>query len=203
MAAQVMAITEMTESRTTVSDASESDLIVRARRGDAAAWRSLIEHHQQRVYTIAFRMIGDADEAQDVAQDVFIRFYRSLGRYRPEGRVATWLCRVTVNLAIDVLRQRARRNEETADVADSRALPDVQAEQHNVRAILDRIIRDLPSRQHRVLVLRDLQGFSTAEIAAILKCRQSTVRVHLARARLRIKEVLTERYPEVAGGMSQ
>ena len=187
----------------TALGASESDLIVRARRGDATAWRILIERYQNQVYTVAFRMVGDPDEAQDIAQEVFVRFYRTLGRYRPNGRIATWLYRVAVNLAIDTRRRRSRRPDETVEPVDQNPLPDARAEQRDLRVILERIIHMLPPKQRRVLVLRDLQGFSTEEIADILRCRQSTVRVHLARARLRVKEILTAQYPEMAGGMSR
>jgi RNA polymerase sigma-70 factor (ECF subfamily) len=203
MVAWVTETADKRQSEGTAFGASESDLIVRARRGDAAAWKTLIERYQDQVHAVAFRMIGDADDAHDIAQEVFVRFYRALSRFRSDGRVATWLYRVAVNLAIDTKRRRSWRQEQAGEVADRRPLPDARAEQRDLRTVLERIIRDLPPKQHRVLVLRDLQGFSTEEVAEILRCRQSTVRVHLARARLRVKEVLTARYPDMAGGTSR
>jgi len=106
-------------------------------------------------------------------------------------------------LAIDTKRRRLRRPDETVEPVDQNPLPDTRAEQRDLRVILERIIHTLPPKQRRVLVLRDLQGFSTEEIAEILRCRQNTVRVHLARARLRVKEIVTAQYPELTGGMSR
>ncbi|HUU46405.1 MAG TPA: sigma-70 family RNA polymerase sigma factor [Acidobacteriota bacterium] len=203
MVTRVTETADMRHSEPTALGASESDLIVRARRGESAAWRTLIERYQNQVYAIAFRMVGDADDAQDIAQEVFVRFYRTLDRFRPDGRIATWLYRVAVNLAIDTKRRRLRRPDETVEPVDQNPLPDTRAEQRDLRVILERIIHTLPPKQRRVLVLRDLQGFSTEEIAEILRCRQNTVRVHLARARLRVKEIVTAQYPELTGGMSR
>lgn len=182
-------------------------LIARARKGDADAYRECVERHQDRVYGIAYQMVGNAQDAQDIAQEVFVRVHRSLKLYRAASRFTTWLYRLTINLAIDYQRAQARHratsideSNEAQSMADTRPTPDAAAERGELRGAIHKVSETLTATQRSVFVLRDLQGFSTEEIAAILKCRQSTVRVHLANARAAVRDALLQHYPDLCGG---
>jgi RNA polymerase sigma-70 factor (ECF subfamily) len=155
-------------------------------------------------------MVGNAQDAQDIAQEVFVRLHRSLRLYRATSRFTTWLYRLTINLAIDYQRSQARHRASSIDTSneaqaapDGQPLPDADVERSELRGAIQKIADSLTAKQRSVFVLRDLQGFSTEEIAAILKCRQSTVRVHLASARSLVKDALLKHYPELCGDMKQ
>jgi RNA polymerase sigma-70 factor (ECF subfamily) len=185
----------------------DPDLIAKACQGDLNAYRVCVERYSPRVYAIAYQMTGNASDAQDIAQEVFIRLHRSLDRYQPSARFTTYLYRLTVNLAIDFQRRHARHRHRSADnspeaqaVADTGPRPDDAIETSEFHGAIRKLADRLTPKQRSVFVLRDLQDFTTAEIAAILNCRQSTVRVHLAQARAQIKEALLRHFPELCGG---
>jgi RNA polymerase sigma-70 factor (ECF subfamily) len=186
----------------------DADLIAKACQGDLNAYRACVERYSPKVYAMAYQMVGNTLDAQDIAQEVFIRLHRSLNRYQPTARFTTWLYRLTVNLAIDYQRRHARHRHRSADdsteaqaVADPRPRPDDTLETSEFQGAVRKLASRLTPKQRSVFVLRDLQGFTTEEIAAILKCRQSTVRVHLAQARAQIKDALLRHFPELCGGM--
>lgn len=183
------------------------ELISRACRGDLSAYRECIERYSARIYAIAYQMVGNAEDSKDITQEVFIRLYRSLDKFKPTSRFTTWLYRLTVNMSIDFQRKNARFRhvsindvKDVLAVKDSKPLPDVQAERNELRGAINKLTRGLTVNQRSVFVLRDLQGFSTEEIAQILKNKPSTVRVHLAKARAQIKKALIEYYPDLVGG---
>lgn len=180
----------------------DPELIDRARKGDEAAFRMLVDAHSARVHTIAYQLVGNDEDARDIAQDVFVRLHRSLGRFDPALSFEAWLYRLTVNLAIDHRRRNARHRGVSLDqveeaLADGGAGPDTRAERAEMRNVIQGLLKELSARQEKAFVLRDLQGFSTEEAAAILDCRPATLRVHLARARQRIARTLKKRYPEL------
>jgi len=181
------------------------DLIARAERGDADAFSVLIRRHAPRVHSVAYQMVGNSTDAQDIAQEVFIRMHHHLSRYDSRNAFSTWLYRVTVNLAIDFLRRNARHRHEPIHAADEGTRGGDQSDPTDAntmckefRVTIHELLDTLPERQRQVFVLRDLQDFSTDEVSRILACRASTVRVHLARARLRVREALAISYPEYA-----
>jgi RNA polymerase sigma-70 factor (ECF subfamily) len=173
-------------------------LIERAQGGDLAAFREIIERYSPRIHSIAYQMVGNSEDAQDIAQEVCLRLYSSLDKFDPKHSFTTWLYRVTVNLSIDYQRRSARHRhvsldemEDETGFEDRRPRPDSRAERNELRGVVSQLVQDLPLKQRKVFVLRDLQGFSSEEVAEILKCSPVTVRVHLARARGRIKEALS------------
>jgi len=189
----------------TVND-HDADLIAQAQRGDLNAYRKCVERYQDKVYRIAYQMVGNAEDAQDIAQEVFVRLHRSLKLYRATHQFTTWLYRLTINLAIDYQRTQARHRASSLDTSneaqatpDTQPQPDTDMENRELRGAIHKLAGNLTSKQRSVFVLRDLQGFSTEEIAAILKCRQSTVRVHLAAARALMRDALLRDYPELCG----
>jgi RNA polymerase sigma-70 factor (ECF subfamily) len=176
---------------------NSADLIKKASSGDMVAYQEFIRLCSPRVHAIAYQMVGNSIDAQDIAQEVFIRLYRSLRTYKSRFPFATWLYRLTVNLSIDYLRKRGRHQNISLDnirdesrLEDSAPPPDTSLELNELKGAIQKISEGLTQNQRTVFVLRELQDFSTDEIAQILKCRVSTVRVHLSKARKHIKNTL-------------
>lgn len=173
------------------------ELIAKARTGDLAAYQEFIRLYSPRVHAIAYQMVGNSIDAQDIAQEVFIRLHRSLRTYKPQFTFSTWLYRLTVNHSIDYLRKHRRQKnislenvQDESMLKDSAPSPDRSLELNELKGTIQQISEGLTWKQRRVFVLRELQGFSTDEVAQILKCRVSTVRVHLSKARRHIKKTL-------------
>lgn len=178
-------------------------LLMKARSGDIDAFEEFVRINANRIYGIAYQMSGNSDDAHDIAQEVFLRLHSGIKKYDPQFLFSTWLYRLAVNVSIDYMRRNARHtnvslNDDRAfQNADITSGPDTDYELSEMRGAIGKISADLPDMQRKVFVLRDLQGFDCREIARILGCRASTVRVHLARARLKIRGKLEEIYPEL------
>src|SRR5690606_1712768 len=168
-----MADTPMSpETERTDSGASEARLVELSRRGDADAFGELVKRYERRLVHVINRFTPDQEVARDLAQETFLRVFERLDQFDPSRRFGPWLFRIGVNLTLDYLRRRKRRGrwalfsdlgKETQpdpQVADPRGVIDLKQE---VRAVLD----ELPENYRSVLVLRDLENFSTSEIAAI------------------------------------
>lgn len=191
----------------------ERRLIRQAKRGDERAFRMLMEKYRRRVYAVAYGMVRDREEALDISQEVFIKVYRYLGTFQGSSSFYTWLYRVTVNLSIDHIRRRSRRDSLEFDDAIRRREPDdTEAlvtpsflDSNPLRAagrreLSERIQQalDTLSEAHRaVLVLREIEGLSYSEIARTLKIHKGTVmsRLHHARRNLQaaLRDYLRER----------
>lgn len=177
-----------------------TDLIASACRGDLTAFREIIDWYGTQIYSLAFQIVRDRDDAQDIAQEVFLRLHASLHTFNGQNRFTTWLYRLTTNMAIDFLRKHRKKmvyslNEpDLASLpADSALRPDVQMEMKETREILTSLLGKLSPSQRKIFVLRDMRDFTTDETADILGCGVATVRVHLAQARLRIRRALIRR----------
>ena len=166
----------------------------RARSGDVAAFAQLIRLHERRVLGVAFRLTGNLADAQDAAQEVFMRLHRNLASIPGSDSVAPWLYRVTVNACFDM----RRRSKSSAAIAIPASLaarePSAEAlavrQQDHVR--LNAALGELGERERAALILRDLEGLTTAEVAVALGSSESTVRVQIARARLKLRELLKD-----------
>ena len=190
-----------------------SDWLKKACAGDLDAYQRFIREFSPRVHAIAYQMVGNSIDAQDIAQNVFLRLYRSLNRYNPQFVFTTWLYRLTVNLSIDFLRKNARhRNislEETRHANNLKSdllPPDAAFENTELQGAIRKISEGMPFKQRKVFVLKELQGLSTEEVAQILKCKTVTVRVHLAHARQHVKRALKNLIPDrimVASGQER
>jgi RNA polymerase sigma-70 factor, ECF subfamily len=181
------------------------DIIRNAQNGDTEAFRELIDLYGPRIYRIAYQTSGNSEDARDIAQEVFIRLHKKLGTFRHTSKFTTWLYRMTVNLSIDYLRKNAGRgivsidsDGQTPDFPDTGGLPDAHAELSELKGVVAKLTAYLTPNQRKVFVLRDLQDFSTPDIADVLKCSGATVRVHLANARRRIRDALVKHYPHLA-----
>lgn len=169
----------------------ERPLVESLRRGEPEAFERLVLAYQHRVFSIALRMLADRGEAEEVAQEVFLRVHRSIRDFRGEARLSTWLYAITSRLSLNRLRspRRARRVGEAAlmRMADAQPNPGATLEASEVEAALHRAIGELDDEQRIVVVLRDLHGLAYEEIAAVLDLPLGTVRSRLHRARMELK----------------
>ena len=179
--------------------AGEDLLIARSRGGDSGAFDLLVEKYQDRVYTLAYRITGHHADAQDAAQDAFVKAYLALGAFRGDASFSTWLHRIAVNAAYDAVR---RRPPAAPDPVEARRMPADpladRAERVEARERIHRAIARLPLEQRAVVVLRDVQGWSYEEIAAIVAVPIGTVRSRLARGREALRVELADLAPEGA-----
>jgi RNA polymerase sigma-70 factor (ECF subfamily) len=172
----------------------EGLLIARVQQGDTAAFGELVGRYQSRLYTLAYRMLGQREEAEDTVQEAFVQAFRALHRFRPGERFAPWIYRIATNLCIDALRKRRYRQLsldspvlEDADryryVAGGGNSPEEELLAADLRRWLERAVGALPPNYRAVVVLRHVQGLSYQEIAAVLGVPLGTVKTRLFRAR--------------------
>ena len=178
----------------------ETHLTEGLRRGDPRAFEDLVRGYQHRVFGVALRMLGSRAEAEEVAQEVFLRVHRAIDDLRGEAKLSTWLYRITSRLCLNRLasgeRRMARRGEETLmRLANGHADAATRLEQGELAAALHRAIAELPDERRIVVVLRDLEGLAYEEIAAALELELGTVRSRLHRARMDLKAKLERFLP--------
>ncbi|HUK83312.1 MAG TPA: sigma-70 family RNA polymerase sigma factor [Verrucomicrobiae bacterium] len=189
----------------------ESDvaLMLRVKDGDHEAFRTLIERHQRAVINVIYRAIGDAWEAEDLAQRVFIQVFRSAGRYKPTAKFTTWLFTITHNAILNERRRRARHAAESLEamarpddsdeagvhLPDTRAAdPAREAAERELQQRIQQAIEQLPEAQRTAVILCRFEGLAYEEIAQVLDCSVSAVKSLLHRARQTLKEQLRGLY---------
>jgi RNA polymerase sigma-70 factor (ECF subfamily) len=186
-----------------MTDAETAALVARAAGGDGNAFTELVREHHKLVFRWALVVADDPDDADDLAQAVWIKAYRGLKGYRGGAKFTTWLYRITYNTAVEVGRKRNRQSTALAGQRESEGAPDEAAPAHEDldRARLIDVVREmltgLPPRQRAVFALADLDGVSTAEIADRLEIEEATVRVTLFKARRAIRSRLLRKEPKL------
>ena len=171
----------------------------RAVRGDERAFEALIEPYADATYRLCLRMMGNEQDAADMAQEAFLRAWRSLSSYKGQSRFSTWLYRVTSNVCLDELRRGKRRKASSLDEridagwapVDDMDTPEHHAMRTEQRRALERAIHELPEDMRSAVVLRDIQGCSYDEIADILGANVGTIKSRISRARARLREILS------------
>ncbi len=171
-------------------------LIRRAAAGDRAAFEAIIRVHERRVLMTALRLLGNMDDAQDAGQDVFIWMHRYLPRFDSAKPLSPWVYRMTVNVCRDHW-QRSKRNRtenlvnfEVPSEATPHNDPHRSLRAREDRTILYRALDTLPPKERAAIVLRDIEGLSTAEVADVLESSPVTVRSQISAARLKIKKAI-------------
>lgn len=180
----------------------EDELIRAASSGDRRAFDELVERKRERVVRTAYQITGDWEDAKDVAQGVFLRLFKVLPRFDVSRKFDTWIYRITVNAAIDVLRERGPKgmiqslpDHSTLTVADPSPGADAALDLAELQAAFLRLASLLPPKQRAVFVLREIEGQPTEEIARTLDITESTVRNHLLQARRSLRAGLEKDYP--------
>lgn len=167
----------------------------RVRNGEPRAFEVLVRTYQHRVFGVAARMLGNTAEAEEVAQEVFLRVHRAIGEFRGEAKLSTWLYTITSRLCLGRLGGRERRvardgEEVLTRLASGEADPAAALERSELEVALHRAIGELPEDRRVVVILRDLEGLAYEEIAAALELPVGTVRSRLHRARMDLKDKL-------------
>ena len=183
---------------------TDRELVEKAKQGDQSAFEQLVLENQNRAYSLALRLIGDREEAADLAQEAFVRAWQGLEQFQGGSSFATWVYRLTTNVCIDYLRKKKRREAVepvvSLDDPDSgwaepstwERDPQRLLERSERGEALARGLEKLPDWQRQVLVLRELSGLSYQEIGQALSLDIGTVKSRIARARLSLRKILLE-----------
>lgn len=180
----------------------ELEIINRVRAGDTDAFESLVLEHQNKVYSLALRMVGNEEDARDMAQEAFVRAYTSLAGFRGDSKFSVWLYRLTSNICIDFLRSRQRHQTvsltyDTDDaeggqleIPDERFSPDTGLERAELRGSVVRGLNSLSPEFRSILLLREIEGLTYEEIGRALDLEEGTVKSRIFRARKKLTEFL-------------
>ena len=179
---------------------TEQELVRAAAGGDTEAFERLVRTYENKIYHLALRMCGSADEAADIAQEAFLAAWRGLPSFRGEANFATWLYRLTSNAAIDYLRRQKKQRGDLSlddeelglDAVDTAPGPQDAAEGAELRSAVSEGLGRLGEDHRQVLVLREIQGLSYEEIAAVLAVDLGTVKSRISRARSALRKILLE-----------
>lgn len=189
---------------------SDADLVRRAKRGDLAAFEELTSRHEQRVYSLALRMLRHEQDAEDVTQQAFESAVEHLDGFREESTFLTWLLRIATHAALKLIRKR--RGLETVSleagtdpgpdgviphpefIADWRQSPHRLAQRNETRRLIEEALDALDEKHRVVFLLRDVEGLSVRETAEALGLSEANVKVRLLRARLQLRERLTRSF---------
>src|ERR1051325_2404649 len=180
-------------------DPLESRAIENARNGDAGAYDYLVSKYMKRVVSIAWGIVRNAHDAEDLAQEAFVKAYQTIGRFKTGQPFGPWIYRIVTNLSLDVVKHRKRfRHEELRDVepAARRDEADLPARANELSARIDEAIESLREMQRIVARLYLVEEFSHTEIAEMTNLSEGTVRSHLSLARGKLKERLSDLYGE-------
>ena len=187
--------------------------VERAKQGDLESFEALITRHEQRVYSLALRMLRHEQDAEDVTQDTFLSALENLDGFRGEAQFSTWLLRIATHAALKVIRKRRGHvslDESTeADsesgppphpefIADWRSSTDDLVRNNETRRLLDSALAQLDEKHRLVFLLRDVEGLSVLETAEALGIREANTKVRLLRARLQLRELLTRAFGDEA-----
>lgn len=187
-----------------VADISEHQLVANAKAGDQAAFSHLVVAYQDRVFNALYRMFGNYDEAEELAQETFVRAYESLGRFRGEASFYTWVFRIAMNTGKSRIRRADFRNkpvsldgsfgdEETSlkhQIAGDSPSPSEGVEQDERAEIIKKALDSMSQDARTIVVLRDIEGYDYKDIASLLELDLGTVKSRLHRARLQLAELL-------------
>lgn len=171
----------------------ETEVVLRARRGDQAAFAQIVSLYQKPIFNYVLRMVGDREVAEEVTQDVFLRVHQSLPRFSFRAKFTTWLFRIARNRALDELRSDPRRQLRAELEEDTVAVDDAPVEQAETIDAIWRAVEELPADLKTALLLRDVAGFSYSEIMEIAETSLPTVKWRIFRARELVAQAVEAR----------
>lgn len=182
---------------------TDEELVEKVKKGDADVYEKIIQKYQSKVFGLIYNMTKNQNEIEDLAQEVFIKIYKNLGKFKGESSLYTWIYKIIVNLCLDEMKKRKNviYLDEKIEVDDgevNRELPSEDKsqeelyEEKELQEKLHNCINKLPEKQRVMIVLRDIKGFSYEEISKITDVKLGTVKSQINRARLKLKELLDE-----------
>jgi len=184
----------------------DSDLVRRSKTGDVNAFGELVERYQSLVVGFCYRLLGNREDAEDIAQETFMRAFRAIRRFQPRAKFSTWLLTIAKNLSLNLLRdeRRRRRDVHVATVFEEEMQavelvpshnpgPDEALRQDERAERVRKALFELSDVHRSIILLRDFEGMTYEEIAKVMRCRKGTVKSRLSRARDHLKEVLVAR----------
>lgn len=196
---------------------TESELLEGLWRGDPAAYRQLVELNSASVYNVALKLLGDEQEAEDVLQETFMSAFQAIDSFEGRSKLSTWLYRIAYNASLMRLRKRKQMTAFSLDrppldedglempagreLVDWSAVPDDELLTAEAREEMDRAIAELPESLRSTFILRDIQGLSGAETAEVLGISVQAVKTRLHRARLRLRDRLSDYFSERVEGV--
>ena len=181
----------------------EAVLLAHSRSGDAAAYDRLVAAYQDRVYQAAYRITGHREDAWDAAQEAFLRAFRGLRMFRGEASFSTWMTRIAVNAALDIVRRRPPHAPVAADAVPAGSDPTDEVVRRDRQRRVQQAIAALPADQRAAVVLWDVQGLSYEEIARVLRVPVGTVRSRLSRGRESLRVALADLAPRAGHGLGR
>jgi RNA polymerase sigma-70 factor (ECF subfamily) len=176
------------------------EIIKRATAGDTKAFRVIVEYHQGFVYAVAFRFVGNENDAEDLAQEVFVRLWKNLSSYKEEIKLTTWLYKIITNLCLDFLKSRyGKRRKNAIDImyghnAQDLTNPEKEFQQEELMRAIHLAAEELKPKQRAVFVLRDLEGLSPEEVSETLSMSAGNIKSNLFYARKKMNEKLRAFY---------
>jgi RNA polymerase sigma-70 factor (ECF subfamily) len=170
----------------------EIELMRRTANGDPAAFRALADAHLTKIMNFSYRLLHDKSDAEDVAQETFLRLWKDAARYEPRARVTTWLHRIAHNLCIDRLRGRREQPSETLDEERTSLEPGGLLDRKQVAGAVEKALAELPERQRAAITLVHYQGLGNIEAAEVLDIGVEALESLLARGRRSLREKLAK-----------
>jgi len=189
---------------------ADSELVLRAQRGNMQAFEELVKRYENKIYSVAYRMLGNQEDAKDALQDTFIRSFRFIKNFKAESSFYTWLYRIATNVCLTRLTRKNKKEKNTysldvkinteedveREIPDAKYSPELLYEKKIMQKALQDAINELPSDYRSVVVLRDLQGLSNEEVSKSLQLSLAAVKSRLHRGRVFLRNRLSK-YIEV------
>jgi RNA polymerase sigma-70 factor (ECF subfamily) len=190
-------------STTPTPETDDRQLVETIRGGDTDAFETLVRRKTSKVYALCYRIIGNAEDAKDISQLVFIKLWENLAKYDAKYAFDTWLYRMVTNVAIDFMRNKqSRDNAVNSNLRLVKTAADAEqavvVQRKEVESVFEDVSSVLSPKQKTIFVMNQMEDLPSAEIAKVLGCRESTVRNHLFNARKLMQVQLAKRYPEYA-----
>lgn len=178
------------------------EIIRKIKDGDDRAFSELVRLYHNQVAALAHKMVGDYDEAADIAQNVFVKTSRNIWRYDETKKFYTWLYRITVNASIDYMRKHNRHHHESIENVrekpdDNYDTPEISFQRGQIRQYIDEATSTLNDKQRSAFILRDVDGCHINDVANIMDMPEATVRWYLHRARAKVKKELLKKCPQL------
>ena len=182
------------------SDQQEEDLVRRCQKGDSRAFEQIVRQYQNQVYNIAYGMLGHREDAQDLAQDVFLTLWEKIGQFRFKSRFSTWLYRIVTNLCINEKNRQRRRQTSPMEMDDLQAwtpvdpnTPEKEVLLAEQQVLLQAALAQLKDKYRTILILREMENLSYDALSEVLGCSVGRVKSRLHEARMELRKILQQK----------